>query len=308
MIERITTAEHITLVVHKNPDADSLGAACAFYSHLLRLQKKVTLYCASERINPALGFLPWFDKVTHSFPSDADLMIAFDCGTVERMGVVADAALINFDHHASNTDFGEYNCVNKRALCTTEVVYDFFVAEGIKINGKMALSLYAGLLDDTRCFSHAQCGPKTFQMASNLIELGANHRLCVEWLYGRRSLASQRIRGRLLQGMKLVCDGALAVFDVTVADLESTGAGIGECKQVLEDALSLRTVKAAVMTVSLPKGGTKASIRSDGSVDVSAIASRFGGGGHATRAGIRSQEMSESLAQQLITMIAKEME
>lgn len=308
MKERIETARHIVLAAHKHPDADSFGSASAFYSHLLRLHKKVTLFCASQELNPALGFLPWFEKVTTRFPPDADLIIGFDCGTLERLGIESELPTINIDHHASNALFGEVNLVDTRALSTTEVVYDLFVAEGIKINGKMALSLYAGLLDDTRCFSDGRCSARTFEMARHLLGLGADHALCVEWLYNRRSLASLRIRGRLLERMKLLCDGQLAVFEVSVSDLEATGAGIGECKQALEDALSLRTVRAALMTLEHPRGGIKVSIRTDGSVDAAAVASRFGGGGHATRAGIRSQERCDSLAKELITMIAKEME
>ena len=50
----IDSSQHIVLVTHKNPDADSLGAACAFYSYLLRSQKKITLFCISTEINPKL--------------------------------------------------------------------------------------------------------------------------------------------------------------------------------------------------------------------------------------------------------------
>ncbi|MBD3810329.1 MAG: bifunctional oligoribonuclease/PAP phosphatase NrnA, partial [Sulfuricurvum sp.] len=67
----IEESQHIVLIAHKNPDADSLGSACAFYSYLLRLNKKITLFCASKEIHPNLRFLPWSEKLTDRFPEDA---------------------------------------------------------------------------------------------------------------------------------------------------------------------------------------------------------------------------------------------
>ncbi len=305
----IDTASHIVLVVHKTPDADSLGSASAFYSYLLRSQKKITLFCASPEVNPNLAFLPWFDELTDHFPEDADCMMSFDCGSYGRLGIEKELPLINVDHHNSNNFFGIHNIIDTSAISTTEVVYDFFVANSIKINAKMALSLYAGLLDDSKCFSAPQCTAKTFVVAHSLIELGAEHTQCVDWLYHRRSLASLRIRGTLLKQMKLLSDGRLAVFEVPFSLLEETGATIDECKRVLEDALEMHTVQAAIMQIERPHGGLKLSMRSDGTVDASKIMGSFGGGGHIHRAGadLKQGNFSE-LVETMIMMIKKEFE
>lgn len=303
----IDSARHIVLIVHKNPDADSLGAACAFYSYLLRTHKKVTLFCVSETIDRNLAFLPWFDKLTNRFSEDADLLISFDCGSYERLGITSSVNLINIDHHRSNSHFGTLNLVNLDAISTTEVVYDFFVANDVKINGKMALSLYAGLIDDSKCFSAVTCNAKTFAMAHDLISLGADHALCIEWMMKRRSLASVRLRGALLKEMQLRSEGALALFEVSRHHLEQSGASLSECKRVLEEALELRTVRAALLRVEHPSGGVKVSLRTDGTVDASHIMSHYGGGGHASRAGARIETENQTLFDEMIRMIEKEL-
>lgn len=308
-LELIHSARHIVLIAHKNPDADSLGSASAFYSFLLRLQKKVTFFCASAELSPNLAFLPWFDKVTNRFPDDADCMISFDCGSYGRLGIEKELPLVNFDHHVSNDLFGSVNIIDTSAISTTESVYDFFVANGIKINGKMALSLYAGLLDDSRCFSAPGCNAKTFATAHALIEAGADHAVCVEWLYRRRSLASLRVRGLLWKQMQLFLDGRLAFFDVRLSDMQETGATVSECKKVLEEALGMRSVQVAMMQIEHPEGGIKISLRTDGTVDASKIMGCYGGGGHVHRAGTRiKQEHPESLAAEITMMIQKEFE
>lgn len=304
----IDSSQHIVLVTHKNPDADSLGAACAFYSYLLRSQKKITLFCVSTEINPNLAFLPWFDKMTDRFPENADCMISFDCGSYGRLGIDKELPLINIDHHASNDFYGTHNLLDTSAISTTEVVYDYFVANDIKINGKMALSLYAGLIDDSKCFSAPECNVKTFRMAHSLIELGARHTVCVDWLYHRRSLASLRIRGVLLKQMKLLADGRLALFEVSLPLLEETGATVEECKKVLDEALGMRSVQAAVMVLEHPDGGVKLSLRTDGAVDAAKIMTAFGGGGHVCRAGAHlKQENYNELAKDMMSMITKEL-
>lgn len=304
----IDSSHHIVLIAHKNPDADSLGAACAFYSYLLRSQKKITLFCISAEVNPNLAFLPWFDKITDRFPEDADCMISFDCGSYGRIGIEKELPLLNIDHHVSNDFYGTHNIINTSAISTTEVVYDYFVANGIKINGKIATALYAGLLEDSKCFSVPECSSKTFAMAQNLIDSGADHPLCSEWLFRRRSLASLRVRGILLKQMKLLVDGRLAVFEVSLSVLEETGATLSECKRVLDEALGMRSVQAAMMVIEHPRGGVKLSLRTDGAVNASNIMMSFGGGGHVKRAGTRlKHENYDELVKNMMVMITKEL-
>lgn len=307
LLSQIDAANHIVLIVHQNPDADSLGGACAFYSHLLRGDKKVTLFCASKGVDPNLAFLPWFDKITDRFPQGADLMISFDCANRDRLGCEASLPLINIDHHRSNDLFGTINLVNTAAISTTELLYDFFIANDIKINGKMALSLYAGLLDDSKCFSSAACSSKVFALAHDLIKLGADHAVCVEWMYRRRSLASLRLRAILLKEMQLHADGALALFEVTTRHLEQSGATLYECKQVLEEALELATVRAALMQIEHPQGEVRISLQTDGTVDASSIMALSGGGGHINRAGTRIERSDKTVLDEIIQRIKKEL-
>ena len=293
IIEALEAASHIVLIAHEHPDADSLGSACAFYSHLLRSKTKVTLFCATSSIDQTLSFLPWFGEVTDKFPSDADLVISFDCGSYGRLGIEYEGKLINFDHHISNEYYGTHNCIDTNALSTTQVLYEWFVTKTIKINGKMANALYAGLLDDTRCFSDSSCTNAVFDMAHSLIRAGANHALCVDALFRSHSLASFRLKGEMLKRMKILHDGRVAVFEVDQALFASSGAHLRDCKAVVDEALSLKTVQIALLVVELKRGGVKVSLRSDGVINVAELLHGYGGGGHKVRAGTRIVDMKQ---------------
>jgi phosphoesterase RecJ-like protein len=231
--------------------------------------------------------LPWFDKVADKFPSDADLAISFDCGSFGRLGIDYKGKLINFDHHISNELYGTYNCIDTQALSTTQVLYEWFVTESIKINAKMANALYAGLVDDTRCFSDPSCAHAVFEMGHTLVKAGADHSLCVNALFHSHSLASFRLKAEMLKRMKIIHDGRVALFEVDQALLASTGALLRDCKPVVDEAMGLKTVQIALLVVELKRGGFKVSLRSDGSVNSSELLYCYDGGGHKIRAGAR---------------------
>lgn len=305
----IDSAQHIVLIAHQDPDADSLGSASAFYSYLLRTQKKVTFYCVSPNIHTHLYFIPWVDKITNRFPLDADLAISFDCGSFARLGVDYNGALINFDHHISNEDYGTLNCINTEAMSTTQVVYEWLLSEDIKINAKMANALYAGLMDDTKCFRDPRCTVHIFGMAHRLLELGANHEQCVNGLYNSKTLASLRLQGEMLGRMKLVLDGQLALFEVDQELLDATGASLGDCKAVLDEAMALKIVSTALLLGVRKQGGISVSLRSNGAVNASKIMQYYQGGGHHDRAGARVSDRSlEDIKNEIIESIRKEIE
>jgi phosphoesterase RecJ-like protein len=240
---------------------------------------------------------------------DADFAISFDCGSFGRLGVDYNGELINFDHHISNDQYGTLNCIDTSAMSTTQVVYEWFSSQDIKINGKMANALYAGLMDDTKCFRDPRCTLKIFSMAHRLLELGADHEQCVNGLYNSKTLASLRLQGEMLKRMKLVLDGQLALFEVDQELLALTGASLGDCKAVLDEAITLKIVNVALLLAVRKRGGISLSLRSDGAINASEIMQRYQGGGHHDRAGAKvTDKPLEQIREEIIGYIKEEIE
>ncbi len=307
MFETIENAEHIVLIAHINPDADSLGAASAMYTHLMRLEKKVTLFCVTERINPRLAFLPWFDKIRHQFPASADLAIGFDCGAYKRLGVDISCSLINVDHHKSNERYGDINVIDTTAISTTQVLFDAFREKGIKINPKMATALYAGLLDDSHGFLAPKTNTRSFAMAAELIEAKAALSECADELFHQHSLAALRLKGLMLSKMHLLFDARLVVHLVTKEMMAQTGGREVDCEAPLEESMGLPHVEVALMLRENRNGTLKGSLRSRGDIDVEVIAKHFGGGGHMHAAGFDIQAGSlDAVKDKVISLIKEE--
>jgi phosphoesterase RecJ-like protein len=307
LFDRIDTAEHIVLIAHRHPDADSLGSASALYTHLVRLQKKATLYCTTEAIDPHLAYLPWCDRIRHRFPPDADLAIAFDCGSLARLGVEVGCDLVNIDHHSGNEGYGTLVVVDATAVSTTQVLYELFKGAGIPINPKMATALYAGLLDDSRGFTAAKTDRRAFEMAADLAGCGADIAASTRHLVETVSLAATRLKGRMLSEVRLLCEGRIACHIVERSLLDATGAHAVDCDAPLNESLYLPTVETAFLIRENRDGSLKVSLRTQTARDMAAIAQAFGGGGHLHAAGFEVSGMdSGTLLKQLLEYLEKD--
>ena len=285
LVKAIEEAKHILIIAHVNPDADSLGSAIAMYTHILRQHKKVTLFCKTQMMNPALSFLPFFEKVKLTIPKDYDLAMSFDCGAIKRLGIEVDGPLVNIDHHVSNENYGSINLLDTSAISTSQVLYDFFKNNDITINAKMATCLFAGLVDDSQNFTTAKTDARAFLMAADLIQSGADNALCVQELFKSRSLASIRMKAKMLSGARLHCSGKLVSTLVERSFFEETGAYEVDCEEGLHESLGLVSVEVACMLRYTKDGRIKGSLRSKNGVDMNQLASEFGGGGHVHSAG-----------------------
>ncbi|MDF1880981.1 bifunctional oligoribonuclease/PAP phosphatase NrnA [Sulfurimonas sp. MAG313] len=305
LLKALDDAKHILIIAHLNPDADSMGSALAMYTHVLRLHKKVSLYCVTENMNPALSFLPFFSKVKHYLPKDYDLALSFDCGAMKRLGVELESQLVNIDHHVSNANYGDINLVDTSAISTTQVLYDFFKTNEIKLNAKMATCLYAGLVDDSQNFSTEKTKARTFLMAADLVECGADNALCTKELFKTRSLASIRMKAKILASAKLHCSGKVISNLVHQSFFEETGAYEVDCEEALHETLDLCTVEFAFMLRFTKNTRIKGSLRSKNGLDMNKMALVFGGGGHVHSAGFvcdaqSLEEIEEKIIQEYL--------
>ncbi len=304
LVKALDDAKHILIIAHVNPDADSMGSAIAMYTHILRLHKKVTLYCKTEKINPALSFLPFFDKVKSNLPKDYDLALSFDCGAIKRLGIEVSAPLVNVDHHISNENYGAINILDTSAISTTQVLYDFFKSNDISINAKMATSLYAGLADDSQNFTTDKTSERTFLMAADLIKCGADNALCTKMLFKQRSLASIRMKAKMLSSAQLHCSGKVISTLVERSFFEETGAYEVDCEEALHESLELVNIEVALMLRFTKDGRIKGSLRSSGILNMNELAAHLGGGGHFHSAGfVIDGDSLEELEEKIITIL-----
>src|SRR3954467_3323376 len=150
----IANASSVALACHVSPDGDALGSMLAMH-HLCRLHGKPSVASWSEPFVVAshYDFLPGIDLCTKpaDFPEAPEVMVTFDCGSIDRLGDLAAPAsaageLVVLDHHPPNAPYGTINVIEPDAAATAVVVRELATELGWSLNREAALCLYTGLV------------------------------------------------------------------------------------------------------------------------------------------------------------------
>jgi phosphoesterase RecJ-like protein len=309
--EEIKAGDRFLLTTHENPDGDALGSLLAMHRILGTLGKDSVMFLAAKEfpLPVEYRFLP-LEEVFHEPPADiADRTVMFlDCGNIDRMpvGFLRDGShkVINIDHHHDNTRFGTVNLIDVNASCTAEIVYDLAGLLGVEMTPELANALYVALVTDTGKFMYENTDERSHRMAAGLIEAGVQVNEIYRRLYEHAPLEKLKLLARALERVELRDEGRLSVTYISTDDYSSTGASEALTEGVIDHLRTIDgTVVAAVVRDQTESGraARKVSMRStDGSVDVSAIARVYGGGGHRRAAGFGTDLTYEQVVDFLI--------
>ncbi len=151
------------------------------------------------------------------------------------------------------------------------------------LDPEIAMGLYVAIVTDTGSFRYQSVTARTHRIAAQLLGLGVRPAEVGRQVWDSRTLASVRLEAAALT--TLVQEGELAWMDVTPPMLAESGAAAYETEGLVNLPRSLEGVEVAVLFSDEGRGEVRVSLRSARRVDVSAIAVRLGGGGHARAAG-----------------------
>ena len=290
LIER---ARSCLICGHVRPDADCVGSELALYIALGELGKEREIWMADD-VPRTCRFLPFSGEVRmpRDAPPDADVAIVLDTPTPERLGRAAAAvgrmrAVVNIDHHPSNSRWGTYNWVDSGASATAEFIYLLVRELGVEMDERIATCLYAGILTDTGRFCYSNTTPFTHEVAGDLLRCGVSPPRVAEMLYFRNRAEKVRLLGLVLGSLKLEAGGRIAWLWIRREMYAMSGAESQDAEGFINYARDIDGVRvAALLEEQEGKKAVRISLRSrDGLVDVNGIARRFGGGGHAAAAG-----------------------
>jgi len=283
--EKIDNAKNIVLISHINPDGDALGSSLSMYSILKKRGKNVKVFNVTKPLPMYLDFLPNFDKVTNTLPKNIDVMVSFDCGSFDRLGIdERPPFLINIDHHISNTNYGDINIIDPKAASTSQVVFNMLKANNIELDYDSAMCIYTALVTDTGSFQYESVNEKVFQTAAELVKYGVKPDFVAKMLFQRDRLSRLRLLAKAYDTIELCCDGRVAFVEVTKEMMEITGAIKDDTDTIVNSVRAIASVEVACM-LREDDDGIKISLRSKNYADVSKIAQKYGGGGHIRAAG-----------------------
>jgi bifunctional oligoribonuclease and PAP phosphatase NrnA len=291
--QALRTAKRVTAICHENPDADTIGAAIAVRLIAERLGAEAEVVSA-DPIPPLFAFLPAIEDVRPRPTLRPDLAVVCDAATLERVGRIARdeadwfsrAKLLNIDHHISNNWFGHLNLVDHQAAATCQVIAERLLpALNLAPDAAIATALVAGIVRDTQGLSDLSTSAATLRAVALLVEAGAPLATIHRKILGDHPYQMMALWGRLLASMEELLGGRIVHTTLTPEMLGETGAAQHDADGIAEFMGTVHGTQISILFRQLGPTTTRVSLRTSAEVDATRIATRFGGGGHARRAG-----------------------
>lgn len=316
ILSTIQNAQNILLNVHRNPDLDTVGSSMALKEVLESLGKKVTVFCPSV-VEKSYSFIKGVRDIQtvdfHSFDfKPYDLFLILDSGSWQIVSNTKDTQppqipIINIDHHRTN-EFSNVllRLLDTQACATAEIVYSLLTDWDVKMTKNIATALFSAIAGDTVFFKYGDEPKRAFAVAQKLIELGADKDLLVATYFDSQDFNFVKMLGLFLSKIEKDEENKFVWAAVPYDDYIRLGKQRG-AREAAADSFfrSVEGYKFGIAMLETDKGILHISFRSKPGVDVSVLAKKLGGGGHAQAAGATVEDKFSKAVEKVLKVARK---
>jgi len=277
---------------HTSPEGDALGAELALSIALKKMGKRV-LIVNDDPVPPEYSFMPGVENILRYRPKgpEFDCFVVVDCSDLKRTGevyrLIDTQPVINIDHHISNDKFGSINWVEPHSSSTCEMIWHLYKRLSIPIDKDAAVCLYAGIMSDTGSFRYANTTVAAHVAAADLIRRGASVTQAYRGIYENIPCRDAKFLARVLSDMHCEEKGKVIWFQLKHDALKNKKLSFDLSEELLSFGRAVKGAEVALLFKENlgEKNEVRINFRSQGKVDVNAIAAFFGGGGHKNASG-----------------------
>lgn len=323
ILEEVQGAQSIAISAHIRPDGDAVGSTMGMAMFLRRALPECRVDVFLGHMDAAIErHIAGAETVNHDYKTDVehyDVFICCDCEP-DRTGEGAPIAhkarkVINIDHHQSNDGtHADVTYIVPTASSACELVYNTLDPDGIGapyMCEEVARNLYIGMMTDTGVFKYSNTGRRTMEIAGRLMEYGFDFTTIIREVFDERTYTQQKLLARAVADAELVMDGRCIYTVLQRATMNQYNAEDIDTNGIVSQLLNTTGCECSIFMYE-PKtqpGQWKASMRSNGAVDVARTCELYGGGGHARAAGVTAEKGigSEELLQGLLKDVAQQL-
>ncbi len=293
------------LISHMLPDGDSVGSLLALGEVLLSMGKRVNLF-APNPIPLKYRFLDGSESVSYegSLNDPEITVIVLDSSDLERLGLFKETILdskkiINIDHHVTNQNYGTINYVDPSAAATGEIIYRLIMDLGIELTENVARSLYVAISTDTGSFKYENTTANTHRVVAHLLELGLNPGMLSQIMFDERPASFYMILKEALSTLEFYENRRIAIMTLSKDIRERSGATTDDLDGIVNYTRNIEGIELGILFYVESINEVKVGFRSR-VLDVSALAERLNGGGHARASGCRLNGDFQSVKEQVL--------
>lgn len=284
----------VAIAGHIRPDGDSVGACVGLWNYINDNFPQIKADIYLEKPSPKFTMLEGFEQICQADGTEKiyDVFISVDCAAIDRLGEASKyfqsaKQTICIDHHISNVGFAKENIILPDASSTCEVLCMMMKEE--LISRATASALYLGMVHDTGVFQYSCTSPLTMRMAAMLMEKEIPYTKIIEETYYKKTYSQNQALGKSLLGSMRILDGKGIISVMRKKEMDFLCVGPMDLDGIVSQMKLTEGVEVAIFLYEIGNHEYKVSLRSSENVDVSEVASYFGGGGHKRAAGVTMQ-------------------
>ena len=300
---------------HKDPDGDCVSSSLAAAAILKALGKEFLLLNAGPFKRPEIRqyekeFTSQLPFMSQEDKKNCGLLIV-DCSELPRLGDMGES-LKGFDtfivdhHKTAEVPAGAQSVIDPTspaAVCLLTMLYELVVGQPDPETAKI---MFLGLSTDTGFFRFLrEDSAPVFELAARLVRYGANPNKMYNNITGGKPWSTRKLLGLLLSKTERYCGGKLALTYESMEDTKNWGQEGRDSDSLYSALLSVEGVEAAVFLRQETESSCTGGFRSLDNIDVSAVAAKFGGGGHKNASGMSVQGRVDTIIPQIVKEFSK---
>lgn len=303
LISLINASDRVLIMGHTNMDMDALGACLGIKAicNRLKVDSQIVVDLKNTESKTRAAMISSFgkdeldklivtSKEAESIIGGNTLLIVVDVHIPDMVMapklIDMAAKVVVIDHHRRAEEYIDspvFNHIDPAASSTCELISEFIrfssINPKIELPSTYATIMLSGIFLDSSFFKSRNTGIRTFEAATILKEYGADNSLADDFLkddYEEHKEVTE-ITTNLetpFYGVVIATANQDRIYDyATIAKAANT-------------CLSFKGVHAAFVIGKISARETRISARSDGTINVSLLAEKLGGGGHFSSAAV----------------------
>ncbi len=313
--ELVEKADNILIFSHVNPDGDTISSVLALSLAIKSHFNKEATPVYMGKYPEIYNFLPKHKTFKNIDEIDRtkvyELAIAVDIASKDRLmdsGEIYFKAkhTINIDHHKTNNGYGEFNYIDSVACSCGQILFDIFNELNIEINKEIAECLYVSIMTDTGGFKYENTNVKALLTAAELVKKGADPCFLYRACYESKPQGMVQLQAFAITNAVFSNNGKVVYVVITKEMMKQFNATDDYTDGIAEALRQIKTVEISIVLKENSAGHTKVSMRSK-KIDLTKIATTFGGGGHQFAAGCTIKKNPQVAINKLLECIESEL-
>ena len=288
IIKKIKEFKNIVIARHIGPDPDAIASQIALRDIIKLNYEDKNVFAVGIGVSK-FKFLGTMDKIPDDVVKSESLLIILDVPEFSRVdGATKDeyAFTIKIDHHPCSHPECDIDLIDDTACSTCEILCDLISENDLVINKVSAENLFTGIVSDSDRFLLSYTTPRTFNIASKLLDIyNIDLKKIYDNLYAR-PLSERKFESFIINNINITENG-FGYIKLTNEDYKKYDVDANTASNMVNDLNHINELRCwAFSSYDEKTKQFRINIRSR-DVVINDVAQLHNGGGHKFASGAR---------------------